>query len=50
MGWMPWFRELVKNSGGFLGAATAALSSVVEANAIVINPKPLFEISPWHYI
>jgi hypothetical protein len=30
--------------------ATAALSSAAKANAIVVDPKPLFEISPWLYM
>jgi alpha-N-arabinofuranosidase len=29
---------------------TASLSSSADANAIVVDPKPLFEISPWLYM
>src|SRR5512133_2976545 len=31
-------------------AATAALSDAAQANAIVVDPKPLFELSPWLYM
>jgi alpha-N-arabinofuranosidase len=30
--------------------STAALSSAAESNAIVVDPKPLFPISPWLYM
>jgi alpha-N-arabinofuranosidase len=40
----------VKKRGRCLGTATEALSSVVGTNAIVVDPKPLFEISPWLYM
>lgn len=32
-----------------LAAVTVARSSVAETSAIVVDPKPLFEISPWLY-
>ncbi len=34
----------------FAGAAMAAPSGAVAANAIVVDPTPLFEISPWLYM
>lgn len=35
----------------FLAAATTvALSGAAETNAIVVDPKPLFELSPWLYM
>jgi hypothetical protein len=40
----------VKKRGGYLGTATEAFSSAAETNAIVVDPKPLFEISPWLYM
>jgi hypothetical protein len=34
----------------FLAATTAVVASAADANAIVVDPKPLFEISPWLYM
>src|SRR3954468_582147 len=31
-------------------AATTAVAGAADANAIIVDPKPLFEISPWLYM
>ena len=41
-------REFLKNAGALAAAQTALRAA--DANRIVVDPRPLFDISPWLYM